>query len=317
MKTINDNEKCTRTSKKEKYRVSNWPEYNRALIKRGSLSLWIPHNIADWWYAGDKNTYSDKAIETILTLKAWYKLPLRATVGFLESVFTQAGIPLRVPDYTTLSRRAQKLSITLVKRTKETTDLILDSTGVKVYGEGEWKVRKHGWNYRRTWKKIHIGMDSLGEIRAVVVTESSVHDNVAVPAILNQEKTPITDFYGDGAYDSRSIYKQLQTRGVQGFHIPPQTNAKIWIHGNKEGDPHPRDENLRAIRKSTRKKWKEESGYHTRSLGETIMYRYKTTFGQHLSFRKESSQNTEIINKCNILNVFHHLGTPSSYKVTY
>jgi Transposase DDE domain len=301
---------------KNKYRLRNWSAYNRSLIRRGSLDLWLSGSITDWWYGAGRNTYSNRAIEAILMIKVVYRLPLRQTVGFIQSIFEQSGIDLSVPDYTTLSRRAQKLDIVLNKSAKDITDLILDSTGVKVYGEGEWKVRKHGWSYRRTWKKIHIAIDSLGEIRAVVVTDSDTHDSTPVDEILSQETAEITDFYGDGAYDSYEIYQSLKTRGVTGYHIPPQKNAKIWVHGNSKEECYARDENLRAIRKSTRKKWKQESCYHTRSLGETIMYRYKTTFGQHLSARKDESQKTEIMIKCNILNTFHHLCKPESYLVT-
>ena len=87
------------------------------------------------------------------------------------------------------------------------------------------------------------------------------------------------------------------------------------IHGNIKAPPYPRDENLRSIRKSTRKLWKQRSGYHIRSRGETIMYRLKTTFGQHLSFRNHESQCNEVMVKCNILNTFHSLGIPECYVV--
>lgn len=300
---------------KKKYRVKNWGTYNKALIQRGSLTLWISVDIETWWYGAGHDTYSDKAIETMLTIQSIHRLPLRATVGFVQSIFQLAGVHLSVPDYTTLSRRAETLCIPLRVSRKEVTDMILDSTGVKVFGEGEWKVRKHGWSKRRTWKKIHIGIDSLGEVRAVEVTGSDTHDCTAVNDILEQEQSPLTDFYGDGAYDTWGTYHSLLAHGVSGFHIPPQKNAKIHMHGNTKKTPYPRDENLRAIRKSTRKRWKETSGYHTRSLGETVMYRYKTTFGGHMSFRRDARQKNEVMVKCNILNTFHFLGVPESYVV--
>lgn len=177
-------------------------------------------------------------------------------------------------------------------------------------------MRKHGWSKRRTWKKIHIGIDSSGEIRAVVVTGNDTNDSEVIDDVLNQEKAPITDFYGDGAYDVYSVYQTLLSRGTTGFHIPPRKNAVIQIHRNAKRKPYPRDENLRMIRKSSRKKWKETSGYHTRSLGETIMYRYKTTFGDHMSFRSDNRQRNEVLIKYNILNAFRSLGTPDSHIAT-
>ncbi|MCX6703608.1 MAG: IS5 family transposase, partial [Candidatus Zambryskibacteria bacterium] len=311
MKHTKDIIKSTKT--KKKYKLKNWGEYNKALIKRGSLTLWISPDIERWWYGEGHNTYSDRAIEVMLTFKALYRLPLRATTGFVQSLFDLLHIPLSVPDYTTISRRAEDLGVILNRSPKDVTDLILDSTGAKVFGEGEWKVRKHGWSKRRVWKKLHIGIDSKGEIRAVVVTDNNIHDSTPILDILKQEDAPITDFYGDGAFDTWNVYHTLMAHGVTGFHVPPQKNAVIHMHANNKHTPYPRDVNLRAIRTSTRKQWKQNSGYHTRSLAETCMFRYKTTFGHHMSFRTDESQRNEVVIKCNILNTFHFLGTPESY----
>jgi Transposase DDE domain len=314
MKSTKDNIKATKN--KKKYKVTNWGAYNASLITRGSLTLWITEDIESWWYGKGHDTYSDRAIEVMLTFHALYRLPLRATSGLVQSIFALLRISLSVPDYTTMSRRAQMLHITLKTTPKTVTDIILDSTGAKVFGEGEWKVRKHGWSKRRTWKKIHIGIDSLGEIRAAVLTDNDIHDSTVVEHILEQEHASITDFYGDGAYDTYSVYQSLISREVTGFHIPPQRNAKIQVHGNTRGEPYPRDVNLRKIRRSTRKRWKQASGYHIRSLAETTMFRYKNTFGQHLSFRTHERQTVEVLVKCNILNIFHTLGVSESYCVT-
>jgi hypothetical protein len=311
MKTTKDILKGTKTN----YKVKNWGVYNKALKQRGSLILWIPDDIESWWYGTGKKTYSDRAIETILTIGSLNRYPLRMLSGYIESLFKLMNIDLQVPDYTTLSRRMKKLPVELKKRKKETTDIIFDSTGIKVFGEGEWKVRKHGWNYRRTWKKLHIGIDSEGEIRTQVMTSSTTHDSVPFNTLLKQEGIPITDFYGDGAYDSYDIYTTLQASGITP-HIPPQKNAKIKVHGNTKGVLYTRDESIRSIRKKGRKKWKQDSGYHTRSLVETTMFRFKSTFGGSLSFRVESSQQNELTMKCTILNTFRELGMPESCKVS-
>lgn len=246
MKNTKDNIKGIK--KKKKYKVKNWKTYNASLKERGSLTLWISEDVADRWYGKGHDTYSDRAIEAMLTFHTLHHLPLRSTSGFVESLFRLLTLPLFVPDYTTISRRARKMSIPLRTTTKRVTDLILDSTGCKVYGEGEWKVRKHGWSKRRTWKKVHIGIDSDGEVRAVEVTDHATHDSSVVDDMLRQETAQITDFYGDGAYDTWDVYHSLMARGVTGFHIPPQKNAVIHMHGNNKRPPYPRDENLRAIR---------------------------------------------------------------------
>jgi hypothetical protein len=208
MKNAKDNGKPTK--QKQKYKVRNWSDYNKSLVKRGSLTLWISEDINEWWQGDGHDTYSDKAIEAMLAMQAVYGLPLRATSGFVSSVFDLLGIVLPVPDYTTLSRRARHLRVVLRRTSKQATDFILDSTGAKVYGEGEWKVRQHGTCTRRTWKKLHIGSDSDGEIRAVVVTDNDTHDSTVIDDALNQETARITDFYGDGAYDTFGVYQSLQ-----------------------------------------------------------------------------------------------------------
>jgi len=311
----------TRTAKKAHYKITNWKEYNQSLINRGSLTLWLSNDAEAGWYAkkegkpGCPKKYSDTTIELILMLQQLYHMPLRAIQGFVRSLCSMLGKPFDIPNYTTLSRRNIGLRLHLRKTTKGITDIVVDSTGLKVYGEGEWKVRKHGASKRRTWKKVHIAIDEKGELRAVEVTGNDTHDSEAVPALLDQETAAIERFAGDGAYDTRDVYERLQERGVHTYRIPPQKNAKIWQHGNSLARPHPRDENLRQIRKSTRKRWKEAIGYHTRSLSENTMFRLKTIFAPVLRFRRDCSQVNEVMLRANILNVFFTLGMPQTVVV--
>jgi IS5 family transposase len=221
-----------------------------------------------------------------------------------------------VPDYTTLCRRRKTTHVVVPKQKKKTISLILDSTGLKIYGEGEWKVRKHGVGYRRTWRKVHIGIDTDGEIRALSVTHSDVHDCTQVDTILDQvSDDTVTDFYGDGAYDTTPIYMFLDAHDIHTVHIPPRKDAKIRQHGNLKRPPLPRDENLRQIRRTSRKRWKHDSGYHTRSLGETVMYRFKTIFGDTLSTRTEQSHTNDVYLKAKILNTFTYMGMPDGVMV--
>lgn len=301
---------------KKAYRVCNWSDYNQSLKDRGKLSIWIPDNIYKIWYGDGRETYSDTAIEFCLTISIIYRKPLRQTEGMIEDIFGQIGLMLDVPDYSTLCRRRKTISIDIPTKAKDTISLILDSTGLKVYGEGEWKVRKHGWQYRRTWRKIHLGIDRDGEIRAVAVTHSNTHDCQAVDPIMNQVGSDtITDFYGDGAYDTTPTYLLLAAHDIDQIHIPPRTGAKIQRHGNTKGAPWPRDTHLRQIRHTSRQRWKQDSGYHIRSLGETGMYRFKVTFGDTLSTRTEPAHSTDVRLKCKILNQFTHSGMPDGVMV--
>jgi hypothetical protein len=306
---------------KPTYRIRNWNDYNDALVRRGSLTLWVDQAALQAWRhqgparRGAQFRFSDSAIECLLTLRAVYRLTLRATEGFARSLFELMAVDLPVPDYTTLCRRAATVRITLPKRAEGPLHLILDSTGLKVYGEGEWKVRQHGSSKRRTWLKLHLAIDPEShEIRAAVVSEPGVTDEEAVPALLAQEEGPISGAGADGAYDRRTVYEELERRVARAV-IPPRRDAKIRRHGNTSGPRLARDENLRRIRRIGRAAWKEESGYHRRSLGETAMFRMKTLFGAGVSCRADEQRATEVGVRCRAMNIMTHQGMPDTVRV--
>jgi len=306
--------------KKTHYRLRNWPAYNAALIGRGSLTLWVDEEaIRSWRYTGPTQRgaqyhYTDAAISCVLTLRAVYHLALRAAEGLARSVFELLEVALPVPSYSTLSRRAAALTVALGARPRSTPrHLVIDSSGFKVYGEGEWKVRQHGWSKRRTWRKLHLAVDeATGEIVAAVASEAGVSDDEALPDILTQVAGDIGQVSADGAYDKRPCYDALAERGATAV-IPPRRDAKIWQHGNCAGAPWQRDENLRAIRQKGRRRWKQESGYHRRSLAETTFFRLKTIFGPAVSSRHFPQQATELFLQVAALNRMTHLGMPDSY----
>jgi hypothetical protein len=307
--------------KKPVYRIRNWKQYNDALVRRGSLTLWVdPAVVTAWCYQGPSQRgaqfqYSDLAIECLLTLRAVYHLTLRATEGFAASLFELMNLELPVPDYSTLCRRAASLGITIPKRATGPLHLVVDSTGLKVYGEGEWKVRKHGYSKRRTWLKLHLAIDpETHEVQALVVSEPAITDAEAVPDLLGQVKRPLASMTADGTYDRRTVYAELEQRQA-GAVIPPRRDAKIWRHGNSAKPRLARDENLRRIRQVGRKKWKEESGYHRRSLGETAMFRMKTLFGAGVASRRPFQQAAEVAIRCRAMNIMTHQGMPQSERV--
>jgi hypothetical protein len=315
--------KKTQPRPKPLYRIKNWSEYDKALVQRGSITFWLSDDLKkSWLYAGEKQQgrpfdYSDQAIQVMLTVKEIYHLTNRGTEGFMRSLFELMQIDLPVPDHTTLSTRGKTLTVTLPKKADHGLNIVMDSTGLKIYGEGEWKVRMHGISKRRTWRKLHVGVNpDDGEIQAVLLTDNSVSDDMAVEALLEQIEQTILDFAADGAYDKRKVYDGLNAHSPDAnILIPPRKNARIWRHGNSKAARLKRDQNLREIRKEGRKAWKEKSGYHIRSLAETIMFRLKTIFGNSLSARLIETQTTQALIRCMALNKMTHLGMPQSYKV--
>lgn len=308
-------------TKKNTYRIRNWKEYNAGLVKRGSLTVWVEEEIAQQWQEKEKSgkpgaskTYSDKAIETMALLGQVYSLALRATQGLLKSIIEIMKLEIKVPDYTTLCRRRKALEIVLTAKEKATArHIVVDSTGVKIYGEGEWKVRQYGWTKRRTWRKLHIAVDEASkEILVAAVTKNSVDDAEILPILLEQVEGQIYQVSADGAYDKDKAYKAIEQ--YQAFAaIPPRKNAVIHQHGNSLLAPLARDENIRCIRKIGRKKWKKTSNYHRRSLAENTIFRIKTIFGERLRATSFDGQAAEVLIRCSALNKMSLLGMPQSF----
>jgi hypothetical protein len=308
---------------KPQYCIRNWSEYNAGLKQRGSLTFWIEESVLETWIVEDLSGkpgasifYCALAILTMATLKAVYRLAGRQCQGFVESVFELMEIDLPVPDHSTLSRRLGQLSVELPIVPQEgVRHVVVDSTGVNVYGEGEWKIRQHGISKRRTWRKLHLGVDeATGEILAAVVTTNDFHDGAVLNDVLEAIEEPINQVSSDGAYDHRHCYAAIEAKGAKAV-IPPRQDAKIWQHGNRKGKAHQRDENLRSIRQHGRKRWKRDAGYHRRSIADTTIFRLKIIFGGRLSARKFDNQAVELFIKCAALNRMIQMAKPDSYKV--
>jgi len=204
---------------KKQYRVRNWIHYNESLVQRGSVSIWFDKALFSKWYEstiskgrGRPPFYSDVAIMCGLTLRSIYHLTLRATEGFVTSLIELLKLPLKMPDYTTLCKRQKTLKLELTKSCRTgPVHIVVDSTGLKVFGEGEWKVRQHGYSKRRAWRKLHIALDeSNQEVMGLVLTTNDVADSEVVTDLLEQISELINQFIGDGAYDKRSVYQALK-----------------------------------------------------------------------------------------------------------
>ena len=295
---------------------------NAALGNRGNLTVWVDEEALQAWpYTGPRqrgapSVYAAAAIPCVLTLRAGYPLALRAAQGLAESVFTLLQVSLPVPPYRTLSRRGARSEIELSRVSlSEPGQLVLDSSGFKVYGEGEGKVRQHGWSKRRTWRKWHLAVaEATGEIVAAVASEAGVSDAEVLPDLVGLRDRPIQQVSADGADDKRKGYAAVAARGAT-VTIPPRRAATIWQQGNSAGEPWQRDENLRAIRRRGRPRWKHESGYHRRSLAETAFLRPKPSFGATLGSRNFAHQASDLCLRARALNRMTHLGMPQSYQL--
>jgi len=305
------------------YRIRNWSEYNAGLKQRGSITFWLNAEAIEGWLEPEKSgkrgaskRYSDTAIATFETIKAVYRLAGRQTQGFIESLFALMGVALPVPDHTTVSRRKKHLTVTLPVVPKQgAVHVVVDSTGIKVYGEGEWKTRQHGVSKRRTWLKLHLSVDeSTGEILSAAVTGNDVHDSEVFEDLLDGIDEEIDQVSADGAYDQRHCYDALMEHEAKAS-IPPRKNAKIWQHGNCKAPAHPRDENLRQIRRTSRQQWKRECDYHRRSIAETTMFRAKAIFGGVVRSRLFENQAVELLLQCAALNRMIQLAKPDSVPI--
>ena len=310
---------------KMKFEVTNWAEYEAGLRRRGSLTLWMTPEALSSWQApkrtarGGQPRYSDLAIETALTLGLVFGLRLRQTEGFLASVLKPIGLDLAVPDHTTPSRRASKRRMPDKRHDdldlapeKGAVRVLIDSTGLQVYGAGQWLEEKHGIKSRRGWRKLHLAVDAnCGEIIAHVVTDQDAGDASQVEPLLDQIDMPIGKFTADGAYDGDPTYGAVTNHSPDAAVIPPRANAVE----RKDADPSSqRARHIAAINADGRMKWQAATGYGKRSLVETAIGRYKSIIGRRLRARSFPTQQTEAAIGCAILNRMLACARPKSVR---
>ena len=297
---------------KSKNKVTNWPEYNRALTQRGSITFWVDESAIEAWTCtkhhgkrGRGFQFSDVAIETALIVKGVFSLPLRSLQGFIDSIFSLMNVPLRSPNYSSISKRAKTVEIKYRNPSRGAIrHIAIDSTGLKVFGEGEWKVKKHGSEKRRTWRKLHLAVEvDTHEIISAEMTLVNVGDSEVLPTLLNPLRRRISEVSGDGAYDTKECHKVLKQKKIKPL-IPPRKNAGLWEAG------HPRNVAVTALKAGELKQWKADTGYHDRSLSETAMYRYKTLTSGTLSLRSYNAQVGEVYANVKAINKVIRLGMP-------
>ena len=269
--------------------------YDRGLVHRGDITIWLsPEAIAAWepdgaGTRGAQRKYSDVAIETALTLRLLFHLPLRQAEGFLTSLFVVMGLDLRSPDHTTLSRRGQHLDLTLRRVPRQAgLHLIVDSTGLSIAGEGEWAAAKHGGRGSRGWKKLHLGVDPNGVIVAHALTAATVDDATTGVELIQAVNDDLTRVTADTAYDTIAFYDAASARGAT-VVVPPAKTARV---SRRRPRSSARDRTINAVKRIGRRRWKKRSRYHQQARVENAFFRYKSIIGDGLRARTPGGRAT-------------------------
>ena len=303
--------------------ITNWAEYDAALRQRGSLTVWFTEAAIAAWHAEPRTTpggqphYSSLAITTALTLKAVFRLALRQTKGLIGSIIRLLGLDLSVPDHTTLSRRAETLEVLRPRSDSDAAPvhLLVDSTGLKLCGPGEWLIEEHGTRRRRSWRKLHVGVDAdTGRIVASELTPHDVDDGSQVGPLLDQATGPVVSFTGDGAYDRTDVYGAVIERHPDALIIVPPRSGAVPSE-TVETAPTQRDQHLQLIAEHGRMGWQKASGYNRRALVEATIGRFKRVIGDGLRSRTDQRQATEMTVAVAVLNRMLELGRPKSVRI--
>ena len=307
-----------------RYRIRNWQAYEAGLGRRGDLTLWVDDAALASWRAPRRSTpggqprYADLAIEAVLSLRLVFRLALRQAAGLAGSVLRLLGLDLPVPDHTTLSRRGRAFAgrQSRVRSGDGPMHLVLDSTGLELFGQGEWDAAKHG-RKKRQWRKLHVAMDATtGEIAAHVLTEGTADDAQQVPDLLRTVEGTMASLTADGAYDGEPTYAAARARQPDpppDVVIPPRACA---VPSTADPAQHTaRDRHIQLITEKGRMEWQRLTGYGRRALVETAMSRWKGLIGPKLRARTLSGQQGEAAIAVSVLNRMTHTAKPVSVRV--
>jgi Transposase DDE domain len=301
---------------RQKHRVTNWAAYDAGLRARGSLTVWFSPEAIEGWRAeprtgrGGQPCYSALAVATALTLRAVFRLALRQTEGLIGSVVKLLGLDLPVPDHSTLSRRAETLEVPRPRAGSAPVHLLVDGTGLKLCGPGEWLEEKHGSKRRRAWRVLHLATDAdTGHVVASVLTDRDADDGSQVGLLLDRVDGSVASFTGDGAYDRDDVYAAVAARHPDaGVIVPPRASAVP--SATAETAPTRRDRHLRCITERGRMGWQRSSGYDWRALVESDVSRWKRVIGDGLRSQTDGRQATEVAIAADVLNRMLDLGRP-------
>jgi hypothetical protein len=316
--------------KHSKFKLTNWPSYNKYLRNRGRIDFMIAEDLSDHWYdhstrrrCGRQKKYSDLAIVQCLQIRYLFGLRLRQTEGFINYLLETSGFKIRCPDYTTLSKRGSKLGLESLLRDnnqnsnknpgKEFTHVSMDSTGIQTYTGNEWLENKHGKQYtRRTWKKLHILIEEDGMILANSTTEHTEDDRSQVSSLLTNVKTK--EFLGDPGYDSEAVYQLVRSKGIKPTIRPPNRTIEIKAKSLK-AERTERDEATAYQQEKGYQAWRIKNNYGRREKVENTFFRFKTNFGSQFLSRSDANMKNENTIKCQLLNKMFQIGKPISMRV--
>jgi hypothetical protein len=306
---------------RQRHRVTNWAAYEAGLRARGSLTVWFSEEAIEGWRAAPRTTrggqplYSDLAIATALTLRSVFHLALRQTEGLITSILGLLGLDLTVPDHSTMSRRAETLEVPRARGGKEPVHLLVDSTGLRLCGPGEWLVEKHGTRRRRSWRKLHLATDAdTGRIVATELTRHDVDDGSQVGPLLEGADGSVASFTADGAFDRDDVYKEIAARHPEeDIIVPPRARAVPGAAA--ETAPTQRDRHLLSIAEHGRMGWQKASGYNWRALVEADVSRWKRVIGPGLRSQTDGRQATEVAIAAAALNRMLDLGRPDYVRI--
>lgn len=304
------------------YRVINWPDYNKALKQRGSLTFWLSEDFEKGWFSqppskpkrGRPFVYSQVCLQLILTFRHVFKLALRQVTGFVTSLFSLMKKPLPVPEFSRLSKRAfASLSKITLPSLQGQTHLVLDSSGLKVFGEREWLETKHGKQYqRKVWRKLHIGVDKEGQIVTRMLTSHRTDDRTCVKVLLDPlPLSLISEVLADGGYDSHQLYQDLEKKNIKPLVPPP---AKAVVSTSEQLTL--RDKTVQYIKDKGYWAWYHKNDFGRRNKVENTFYRLKTIFGRKLASRNPKNQDAESHLICHLLNQMTNLEMPKTIKIT-
>jgi hypothetical protein len=309
---------------KQKYKVTNWSDYNQSLRSRGDISVWLSDDAIESWYVKDRVydgtgapvLFTDFAIITCHEIRQVYRLPLRQCQGFINSLFQAKNLPIACPDYTTLCKRLKQLNITSprYKKTDRPDDTIhaiaIDSTGLKRFGRGEWHQEKYELSNKASWRKLHIAVNEEHYFEACTLTDRFHSDEYQVEPLLEQIEQNIDHFTADGAYDKSPVYDAILTHSPEAdVVIPPREDAVLNDNASKW-----RNRNLLEIKLNGRMEWQKQRSYGQRNYSELAVQRYQKILGDTMHARDLTGQKQEAMIGCGVINKMTSLGMPQSYR---
>lgn len=315
----------SQSRKQSKYKITNWPSYNKYLRNRGRIDFMIADDLSDNWYeqstsrrCGRQKKYSDLAILQCLQIRCLFGLRLRQTEGFINYLLETSGFKIRCPDYTTLSKRGSQLGLEFLFRdnnpstnqNKEFTHVSMDSTGIQTYTGNEWLENKHGKQYiRRTWKKLHILIEEDGMILANSTTLHTEDDRSQVDSLLSSVKAK--EFLGDPGYDGEDVYQLLRSKGIKPIIRPPNHTLEIKAKNLKTE----RNDAVQYQQEKGYQAWRVKNNYGRREKVENTFFRFKTNFGSQFLSRSETNMKNEMTIKCQLLNKMFQIGRSISMRI--